>query len=46
MCVVGGGGGGGGGGGNSFPQYFVTCCYIFMSKQGPDIRFVISSYSI
>ena len=24
---------------SSFPQYFVTCCKIFMFKQGPDLHF-------
>ena len=30
---------------SSIPQYFVTWCYIFMFKQGPDFHFEISGYS-
>ena len=30
---------------SSFPQYFFTCCWMFMFRQGPDFHFEISGYS-
>ena len=30
---------------SSFPQYFVTCYYISILKQGPDFHFEINGYS-
>ena len=29
---------------SSFPQYFFTCCKMFMFRQGPDFHFEISGF--